>query len=258
MKNKILISLTTTLFLFAWTGLAEASFAITHSGATNPTIEGFGLASSGSLTIEPIANDMGLEAWSVAAGQTSQVYYLSGALPPEQVADIASQGFDLTLTARIFQSSAPTYDAATPYVFAFADYQSSSRRFDIMLGVNNQGETVVVLPDYFVVNGVTTQAFGSNFTVTDSAKYHTYQLAYDPETQLADLFVDNSKVIQNYAGNSMHLNNWGLGWGVTNGGQGNFNVVQLTSSPVPVPGAVWFFGSGIAWIAGMGFGKKRQ
>jgi hypothetical protein len=194
---------------------------------------------------------MGLEAWSVAAGQTSQVYYLSGSLPPVQIADIASKGFELTLTARILQDSAPTYDATTPYVFAFADYQSSSRRFDIVLGVNSQGETVVVLPDYFVVNGVTTQAFGANFTVTDSAEYHTYQLAYYPNTQLADLFVDNTEVIQNYAGNTMYLNNWGLGWGVTNGGQGNFNFVQL-SSPVPIPAAIWLFGSGIFGLAGMG------
>jgi hypothetical protein len=74
---------------------------------------------------------------------------------------------------------------------------------------------------------------------------------------VANLFIDGVERIQNYAGDPIHVQNIGLGFGAFSGGQGNFVNVQLTSSPVPLPGAVWFFGTGIAGLAGMRMGRKK-
>lgn len=241
---------------------ASASTIITHQGQTDPTTEGFSVMQDGNpSTVGPIANDMGLEAWSITGQQNSQFYYTSGALSPLQMADIANHGFDLTLTARVLQNTAQTYDTANPYVFAFANFDTGDRRFDVMLGINGQAETVVVLPTSYLVSGSTVQAFGSSFTLSGSDGYHTYQLAYDPITQLADLFVDNVECIQNYAGNTEYLSNWGLGWGTVFGGQGNFNSVQLAtpqSTPVPAPATMLLLGTGIAGLVGSRIRRKKQ
>ena len=257
MKKKLLAGLVSGLLLIFFEVSASANTIITHQGQTDPTTEGFGVVMSGSpSTVGPIANDMGLAAWSITGQQNSQFYYTSGALSPSQMADIANHGFDLTLNARVLQNTALTYDTANPYVFAFANFDTGTRRFDVMLGINGQAETVVVLPTSYLVSGSTVQAFGLSFTLSGSGGYHTYQLAYDPITQLADLSVDNVERIQNYAGNTEYLSNWGLGWGTVFGGQGNFNSVQLQSTPVPIPGAVWLFGSGLLGLIGISRRKK--
>jgi hypothetical protein len=43
LKNKYLAVAIIGFYLTAWTGAAEASFSITHSGSTDPATEGFGV-----------------------------------------------------------------------------------------------------------------------------------------------------------------------------------------------------------------------
>lgn len=72
--------------------IVQAVPIITHQGQTNPTTEGFHTSSAGSIsTIGPIANDMGLAAWSIAGQQNSQFYYTSDALSTVQMADITAK-----------------------------------------------------------------------------------------------------------------------------------------------------------------------
>ncbi|WP_306533536.1 beta-propeller fold lactonase family protein, partial [Geobacter sp.] len=81
---------------------------------------------------------------------------------------------------------------------------------------------------------------GATFTLEGSGSgYHTYQLVYNPNTQLSDLYVDGIKRIQNKAdliynaaveGGSRAI--YSVAWGGENGGQVNFNFVQLTIGSV--------------------------
>jgi len=117
---------------------AQTSFIIAYNGSTDPTTEGFTpTVSVGVSTTGPIPDDMGLAAWSIAGSATnSQFGYQSGALSPAQQADIASQGFTLTLEARVVQGLAPTYDDVNPVVIAGTNLDTGTTRWEIDLGLN--------------------------------------------------------------------------------------------------------------------------
>jgi hypothetical protein len=265
MKKKFFAVTTIVIFLAAWTELAEASFAITHSGSTDPATEGFGVWPwSNSANVQPVQNDMGYAAWSITGlAQGQQYVYYSTPLSSNQLTDIANQGFVLNVKERVVQGNAPIYDAANPAVIGVVALSTGSKRFDIDLGVNSAGNTVVVLPNYVTVSGGIGITPGASYTLTDSgSSYHTYQLTYNPTTQLSDLFVDGIERIQGYSGFSYYSPDEGnsrglysLLWGGYNGGQANFNTVQFASSPVPIPSAVWLFGSALASL--FGFSRRK-
>jgi hypothetical protein len=217
-----------------------AGLIIAHQGSTDPATEGFTPdACCAPSTVGPIANDVGFPAWSIAGSATnSQFAYISGTLSAAQMADIATQGFVLTLEARVLQGLAPVYDAVNPIVIVGAAVEIGSKRIEIELGLDSNGDTVAVLPTSIDSSGPgqSVRAFGPSFTLTGSdSTYHNYQLVFDPGTQLADLFVDGVDRIQDYAGNTSFALNRGLGWGAWSGGQGNFNVVQLAAPQIAVP-----------------------
>jgi len=218
---------------------AQSSFVIAHNGSTDPTTEGFTptVNSVGVSTTGPIPDDMGLAAWSIAGSATnSQFGYQSGPLSASEQADIASQGFVLTLDARVLQGLAPAYTDVNPVVIGGALLDTGTTRWEMDLGLNSNGDTVVVLPtsvDAFGP-GNSVQAHGPSFTLAGSgSSYNTYQLVFNPVTQSANLFVDGIERLQDYTGDPTFVLNRGLVWGALSGGQGNFAFVQVASVPEP-------------------------
>jgi len=231
-------------------GVATCTFVIvpllqglpTHVGAKDPITENFLVSLGiGSSKTEPIDDDLGHNVWSITGlSQDSQFAYNSGALTDVQKAYIANQGFVLTFGARVLQGSAPAYDTVNHVVIGGAHLYTDTKRFDIALGVDGNEDTVVVLPYELDFNGPgnSVRAPGPNFTLTGlGSSYHTYQLVFNPSTQLADLYVDGIKRIQNYAGLTSWLYNRGLEFGAGCGGQTNFDYVDLTigSQDLPAP-----------------------
>jgi hypothetical protein len=261
--KKVFSFLFSGLVLAVCAGTAEASFTIAYTASADPASEGFtSTYCCGPSTAEPMDNDLGLAAWSVTGqSQASQYGYQSGALSDAQKADVANQGFILSLNARVIQNLAPAYDAVNYAVIGGALLEMNSMRYQIDLGVNASGETVVVLPTYLDnfgggVNPGYIRAVGPSFTLTGlGSSWHSYQLVYDPNTLLSMLFVDGTERISGYAGfAASFIHDTGLGWGASSGGQVNFNQVQLSS--VPIPAAVWLFGSA---LAGLGiFGRRGK
>lgn len=240
-----------TYLIFAAVGIfgslsnstAEAAFSITHSGSTDPATEGFpnnqtfGAAS----TAGPLANDMGHAAWSIAGtGQNSQFIYSSGMLSAAQLADIADGGFVLTMQARAVQGSAPVYSGIQPIVIGGTHLDANARRYEMALGLDSNGDTVVVLPNSIDAGGPggSIRAPGSSYTLIGSgSSYHTYQLIFNPGTLLADLFVDGVQRIQGYPGHTSFVADRGLVWAANSGGQVNFALVRV-ASPIPEPSAL--------------------
>lgn len=216
-----------------------STLRVSHAGSIDPLTEGFtptrfGTASTGG----PLNNDLGRAAWSVSSLTTdSQFGYSSGALSLSQIAATLNQGFVLTFTARVLPGQVPAlaYDAVNHITIANAMFATDTRRYEVDLGLDSVGDTVVVLPTSIDNQGPgsTVRAPGSSFTLTGSgSSYHTYQLVYNPATQLSNLWVDGVVRIQNYAGHTTYISNSGLEFGSFSGGQGNFSFVEL-ASPVP-------------------------
>src|SRR5207237_6060971 len=130
--------------------------------------------------------------------------------------DAFARGWHLTVKVRV-ESGDTHVDLGFP---------NFGNRFDMHLTRDANGDTVVTLPTDVVA------ATGPSYTLVGSGStYHTYDLVFDPSTNLADLFVDGVKRITGYAGTSQFNSDFGLlfGSGLTNGqaGVGYFSLARL-------------------------------
>jgi len=242
-------SLSAGLIGLTLAGSAQAAFDIKHAGSVDPVMEGFTVeACCGQSASGPALGDLGRDAWSITGQERSyQFGYYSGALSPTQKADIGSQGFVLTLEARASQGVAPVYDSSSHITVGGAAVDMGTSRFEIGLGVDGSGDTVVVLPTSIDPLGPegSIRTPGPSYTLVGSgSSYHTYQLVFNSEIQAADLFVDGTERIRGYTGDPSFLDNKGLKFGAFSGGQINFAQVQLTS-PVPEPSGRAMMGAGV-------------
>jgi hypothetical protein len=138
----------------------------------------------------------------------------------------------------------PPYTTSDPATIGNAFVSYASVRWEIDLGLNSQGDTVVVLPNTIDNNGPgnSIRSFGASYTLTGSGStYHTYQLFYDPTTKVADLSVDGVTRLTGYTGNTSFLFFSALAFGAFSGGQANFDFVQVQTgelSSVPEPSSL--------------------
>jgi hypothetical protein len=251
-----------SLLMAGLAGRARADVIGLHSGMTDPLTEGFSTVSFGaSSTAGPISNDLGKPAWSIAGtAQSSQFGYMSGALTATQQAEVAATGFTLTMVARVVQGLAPAYDSTSHVVIGGADLDTGVKRFEVDLSLDSQGNTVAVLPTSIDNGGpgFSIRAPGANYTVTGN-DWHTYQLVYNPTTQLADLFIDGVDQISGYAGHTSFVENRGLVWSANSGGQGDFNFVNAetgTLSTTPEPSSLLICGGTL--LLGLGLNTLRR
>ena len=232
---------------FTATGPAfSPAFAVVHLGTADPLQEGFAvwMYLLGQSTVDAVPEDMGRDVWRISGQTQSQQYaYYAAPLTPAQQTAFETDGFGLTVIARVEQGLAPAYTSASPAMIGVVAVSTTTKRFDVDLSIDAAGDTVVVLPDSVAYTG--NELFvapGRSLTLTGSgSSYHTYQLVYDPVTQLADLYVDGVVRLQDYPGLTTYSPDEGgsrpasslLPAGV-NGGEVCFHLVQLTS-PAPSP-----------------------
>jgi YVTN family beta-propeller protein len=168
----------------------------------------------------------------------------------QQISDINSRGFLISLKARIV--AGPTYDGAgtqkVSAIVAVAGFHPS-RRFDIALASDGQGNTLVILPSVISASGggFSYTPFGSPVLVTGT-DYHLYQLSYEPMTQTAALFVDGVKVVTGYPGSQITsgvtANNFGLAFGSLDDATANFALAELDSGQLTPIRAVYITNGG--------------
>ena len=118
-----------------------------HNNDTNPLFEGFAIIPCvGSSTVGPITNDMGHDAWSIAGDFQGSQFGYSDALSASQWANVTANGAVLSFDARVIQGLAPAYDNVNHVVIGFASLDIGTKRFDVWLGLDSDGDTVVSLP----------------------------------------------------------------------------------------------------------------
>jgi hypothetical protein len=208
-----------------------------HQGAKDPTTEGFTFSANfGPASTGPLPKDMGHAAWYVSSGSnTTQAFYFQGFTAAQNQA-VAAHGFTLSLLARVPQGpeNAPGANFY-PSAVAAVDF-GTPVRFDLDLGRNTNGDTVVVLADH-LINGPDFYVTGASYTLTGSGStYHSYRLVYSPKTLTAKLYVDGVLRISGYKGEGDFFDSGGTSFGAVDGGQGNYSSVRVTT-PLP-PGAL--------------------
>ena len=249
-------------------GTSKAGTLFSHSGATNPSTEGFTSTSGqGSSNVGPIYNDQGNNAWSISTlSQPSIFYYTTGPLSSQQQTDITNQGAVLSMDVRVLQGLAPTWNQIW---IAESALGTNTQRFDILVGLDTNGDTIVTLPTTIDENGPggASEAFGLSYTLTGSgSSYNKLQLVIQPGLQSANLYVNGVLAIQNYTGDATYrTTNVGYAFGDNSGGTTNFaqlslstgtSVVPLQSVSVPLPSAaLWVLGSVLACFIGF-YGRK--
>ncbi len=233
-----------TLMILGLAGVeAQAATISGHLGDNDPTTEGFDLWPwNGGITTAALPNDNGWTAWQIQNTGTPQqaVYYQSGGLTSAHIDEIQTNGFTLSLRARVIDG--PTYDpTGTQQVSAaIAVAGFSNVRFDIGLGSDGLGNTLVILPsDIIEVGGSTFSytSFGSPLLVSGN-DYHLYQLSYDPTTMEASFFLDGILRWTGYAGATVSggsvADNFGLAIGALNNATANFALAELKSGQLNI------------------------
>lgn len=227
---------------------ARSATIAAHAGDTSPTTENFGLwPFNGSISVAALPHDHGHAAWQIAnSGSTNeQAYYnlLGGTggydsggsgLTAPQIKSINKHGFTVSLRARLVQG--PIYISGGTNLFSIGATVAgfNDMRYDIDLGSDGNGNTLVILPTLTSFNNVvfTATPFGAPLLI-EGTGYHLYQLSFDPTTQLATLYVDGAEQVVGYPGSSVSggatANNYGLAFGSVNDATGNFALVKLVS-----------------------------
>ncbi len=249
-RSTLLLVEALLVLTFGLAGSVRAAPISQHVGSNDPLTEGFGLwPFNGGIATAAIPDDGGEQAWQISStGGVPQAIYIqlggtgpylgSSGLTQPQIDDIYANGFILSLRARVV--SGPIYDemgsqqvSAGISVAGFA-----TSRFDIGLGTDGLGNTVVVLPQLIAFVGGSFQhdPFGATLLVPGN-DYHLYQLSYDPTSSTATLLIDGVVRKTGYSGSAVSggvvENNFGLGFGVVNLATGNFAEAALESGQIP-------------------------
>jgi len=241
-RAALVFSVFSALVLMARGGSAQV---IAHYVASaDPTTEGFGLwPYNGGITTAALPNDQGMAAFQIqnTGPSNEQAYYemLGGTGPynaqgsgltAAQASEISTQGFTLSLEARVVQG--PLSGSAGVFSVNATVAGFNGFRYDIDLGINGSSNTVVVLPTQTAFNGgqFTGTSSVAQLVVTGTG-YHLYQLSYNPGSGAATFYVDGIARENGYAGSSVSsgatANNYGVAFGVANNATGNFANVRL-------------------------------
>ena len=199
-----------------------------HSGANDPTTEGFG--SYGTGQAGGVINDLGYNAWVTPwAYRSSRGYGAS-------INNIADVNWILSVTVRIATTN------TDPGIFsAIVDTgASSSPLFSLQFGSDSSGNPIVETGGS---NGIQ-----YNYTLTDAGStYNNYQLVYDAGTETANLWVNGTEELSGIAGR-FGPTSASFGWGgnssyQTSGtSQANWSLVSLEITPEPSAISLLFLG----------------
>lgn len=193
--KRLSASLALGLALCAWSDASASTLLLSHTGATNPTTEGWTF--SGTVETGAILNDqdMGIDAWRVyeQGGGVAHSGTYNKTLTTTQLSDALLTGWTMDATIRFVPPNPLVATSASNNAWCtfLVDEGVAGKRdlYGFFFGNDASGNTLVRLystADTFVV----------------SAGYHDYRLAWDPATGLASFFIDG-EFKASYAGTTI-------------------------------------------------------
>jgi len=196
---------------------AYAQSIFNHTGATDPTLEGWTHGGNGGTT-GPVYNDLGSghDAWLVNSAGLADYYSQS---PTEaQVADAYSIGWRLSATVRL--TAIP--DLSLEGCPGFAFNVGTGDFWPVWLGAQSDGDPEVrVAETSYALEG-------------GGSGYHTYSLQYDALAFTADFYIDGVERLSDLAPSAApyYREVW---FGNGNNAVGNANWSSVTFAIVPEP-----------------------
>ncbi len=144
-------SLTWLVMLALLPTVGRAAFTITYQANTDPTTQGFVSATTGAAsTAIPLANDLGLPAWSITGSALDSSFgYNVSPFSASQLSDLTNYGATLEFTGRAIQQLAPTWTTDDPVGIIAVSLGTGALRFDFGLAIDANGDTVVGLVNSF-------------------------------------------------------------------------------------------------------------
>ena len=244
-----------TFLSLAQISTCNAEVLLQHLGANDPVSElpkpwVFVVGpNSGSLDVGPVINDVGgFDAWKTNDDQTTTSgggYRAS--LTPDEALRASTSNWLLRARLRVVD-----FDDS-PAGAVKLDYSDSQITWRLAFGSTGSGDPIVSLGD-----GIT----NPSHTITGAGStYNLYELAYDPLSQTADLFVNGTLVITGYTGLFDPVPpqvNFGSG-STGDTGQGNWNLIELIV-PTDIDSIIEYVQDAISYgdIYGRGPGRSAD
>ncbi len=213
---------------------ATASPLITQTSETNPTTNGFTLVTccgAGATGVGKIDN--GTPVWALGGGDTADQFGYARALTGAEAGAIAAKPFVVTVSVRVLAGSAPAFSQATPVTIADSFLDNGKVRWEMDIGVNANGDPVVVLPTSHDNNGSggAILSHGASYVLTGAGNsFNRYQLLV--AAGKASLYINGNRVMTGYTGDTSFVGNTGLAFSTNSGGQSDYNLVELSSTLV--------------------------
>lgn len=190
MTNFHTLLLSVFLAIVAWCGTSTAGLIVQHVGTTDPEDEGWTArpGEGDSVAVGPV-HDGGTPAWSVDDNSTAlnSIFLYEYAVSDADIAVGNSLGWKLSTTLRVASDESLSYDGSPTVI-----YRDGVTSWQMNFGLNSSGDTFVRL-----YTGATS---GPVHTIAGNSTYNVFSLHYDPDAASADLFVNGTEVISNYAG----------------------------------------------------------
>ena len=196
---------------------AIAQPIIRHIGATDPETESFQRVGQGTQTFGPEKDDQGESTWWMAS--TNFMRYQTGDLSPSIKDDALAFGWKMTGRFRV-----PIAPDDRGLVTLNLE-NLGGLRFDINIGLNDDGDTFVRLNENIVGGPI---GIGPTVVLEGSGDgYHTIELIFDPASQTADLFIDKVEMLSDYPGHANFVRSLGFYMGVYQDYIGNYAFAQF-------------------------------
>ena len=225
MTSSIRLFASSLVALALYSADGQGTVVIQHSGAADPTAEGFSLVSLGShASVRPVTGS-GFSAWNTTVSNVNNNITYSYLLTSQQRAETIGADWALSFTLEDLQPNTIGNDFinAGPVL--------------IYVGSEVNGDPYIAVP-----------GSGTNYILNGAGSgYHNYQIFYDAVTASASLWVDGTEKISDYLHNFSIPNGVNeIQWGESQAGPSSANWNLLSFEIVPEPSAVslLFLGSG--------------
>lgn len=199
-----------------------AQVFIQHVGQADPTTEGWTGDLGVGVTEGPIANDLGLDAWSIddstTAANSTRLYTFVPS--PVIVSAVRNHGWRLRARLRVVDTP-ENADRAI-----IAEFIDGTTRWRMDFGSQPDGDPIVLLQTGVSAAGDDT---GLVFALEGGGNgYHLYEMVFDPASQTVDLFIDGLERVSNFMGMATGITRVAFGSGQSNqAGHANWNLVQF-------------------------------